>query len=81
MLKFGWILVYFKYWTLNLVPLMVYPKVLVGVDIHLYIQCLASGLVRPPACLMLHHVLISSFLAIVYVLSVSVVEVYLINLS
>ena len=28
MLKFGYILVYLKYWTLNLMPLMVYPKVL-----------------------------------------------------
>ena len=27
-----------KYWTLNLMPLMVYPKVLVGVGIHRYIQ-------------------------------------------
>ena len=33
--------VYLEYWTLNL-PLMVYPKVLFGVDIHRSIQCLAS---------------------------------------
>ena len=42
-LYFGCILVYLKYWTLNLVPLMVYPKVLSGVDIHHYIQYLPSG--------------------------------------
>ena len=35
MLKFGCILVYLKYYTLNLMPLMVYPKVLFGVDIHI----------------------------------------------
>ena len=28
MLMFGCILVYLKYWTLNLMPLMVYPEVL-----------------------------------------------------
>ena len=28
MLKFGCILVYLKYWTLNFMPLMVYPKIL-----------------------------------------------------
>ena len=28
MLKFGCILVYLKYWTLNFMPLMVYPQVL-----------------------------------------------------
>ena len=38
MLKCGCILVYRKYWTLNLMPLMVYPKVLFGVDIHRYIH-------------------------------------------
>ena len=43
MLKFGWILVYLKYWTLNLMPLKVYPKILFGVNIHRYIQSLAFG--------------------------------------
>ena len=49
MLKFECILVYHKYWTLNLLPLMVYPKVLLGVDIQLHIQCLASGSESPLA--------------------------------
>ena len=43
MLKFGCILVYLEYGTLNLMLLMVYPKVLFWVDIHHYVQCLASG--------------------------------------
>ena len=43
MLMFGCILVYLKYYTPYLMPLMVYPKVLFEVDIHLYIQFLASG--------------------------------------
>ena len=43
MLKTGCILVYSKYWTLNRMPLMVYPKVLSGVDVHRYIPWLASG--------------------------------------
>ena len=47
MLKFGCILVYLKYWILNLMPLKVYPKVLFRVDIHLYIQYLASGASTP----------------------------------
>ena len=41
--KFACILVYLTYYTLNRMPLMVYPKVLFGVDIHRHIQCLASG--------------------------------------
>ena len=36
-------MVYLDYYTLNLMPLLVYRKVLFGVDIHRYIQCLASG--------------------------------------
>ena len=48
--KFGWILGYLKYWTLNLMPLTVYPEVLFGVDIHLYIQCLASGVELQTTC-------------------------------
>ena len=40
-LKFRWILVYLMYWTLNLMPLMVYPRILFGVNIHRYIQYLA----------------------------------------
>ena len=44
MLEIGCISVYLKYYTLShLVPLMVYPKVLFGVDIYRYIQCSASG--------------------------------------
>ena len=48
-LKIGCVLVYpkfytLKFYTLNLMPLMVYPKVLFGVDFHRYVQCLASGL-------------------------------------
>ena len=42
MLKFGCILVYLQYHTLNLMPLVVYPKVLFGVNIHCYIQGLGS---------------------------------------
>ena len=42
--------VYLKYWTLSLMPLKVYPKVLVEVDIHCYIQCLASGATQVTAC-------------------------------
>ena len=45
--KFGGILVYLKYYTLNLMPLMVHPKVRRGVDIHPYIQYLASGTPLP----------------------------------
>ena len=41
--KIGCILVYLEYYTLNLMPLMVYPEVLFGVDIRRYIQCLAPG--------------------------------------
>ena len=50
MLNIGCIFLYLKYYTLNLMPLMVYPKVLSRVDIHRYIQCLASGVTRQPAC-------------------------------
>ena len=50
MLNTRCILVYLKYCTLNLMHLMVYRKVLFGVDIHRYIQCLASGGARPPTC-------------------------------
>ena len=49
MLNIGCILVCFKYYTLNLMPLMVYPKVLVRVDIHRNIQCLTSGAASLPA--------------------------------
>ena len=38
-LKYGWNSVYLKYWTLNLMPVMVYPIVLFGVEFHQYIQC------------------------------------------
>ena len=50
MLEFECILVYLKYWTLILMPLMVYPKVLCGVDIHRYIQCLAAGVNAKQDC-------------------------------
>ena len=50
MLKIGCILVFLKYWTLNLIPLMVYPKVIKRVDIYRYIPCLASGASSIPAC-------------------------------
>ena len=43
MLSFGCNVVYLKYYFLNLMSPMVYPKVLFGVDIHRYIQCLGSG--------------------------------------
>ena len=37
MLNMGCILVYLKYYALNLMPLMIYPKVLKRVDIYRYI--------------------------------------------
>ena len=43
MRKFGCMLVYLKYWTLSLTPLMVYPEVLFGVGIHRYIQKFSIG--------------------------------------
>ena len=48
MLQFGCNLVYLKYWTLNLMPLMVYLKILVRIDIHRHNQCLASGVPQAP---------------------------------
>ena len=43
MLNMGCILVYLKYYTLNLMPLMVYPRVKKRVDMYCYIPCLGCG--------------------------------------
>ena len=46
MLKFGCILVSLMYYTLHHMPLMVYPKVQFGVNIHRYIQNSGSAFQR-----------------------------------
>ena len=56
MLNIGCILVYLRYYILNLMPLavcpkvlMVYPKVLKRVDVYRYIPCLAPVTERETA--------------------------------